>query len=292
MPIAYPTINQKPEVFLSREEEISLYYHSIFEYPLTAMELIKWSAGKKARSNSPQATSIKNKNGLFFVGESEGVILKRLMRKRISARKIEIAKRVAKIISFIPTVKVVAITGALAMENATDESDIDLMIIAKKGTLWTTRAFTYLLIGLFGIKTRRPKEKTQRDKLCLNMWLDESDLVWFPKKRNIYTAHEIAQLRPLVNRDQTYEELIAKNGWIKEYWPNAVKIQNLKFKVRSSPKLFIFNFSFLTHAFEKLAFKLQYSYMRKKITREIVTVTRALFHPVDWGKYVLQKLEG
>ena len=278
---------------MSREEEISLYYHSIFEYPLTAMELIKWSAGKKARSNSPQATSIKNKNGFFFVGESEGVILKRLMRKRISARKIEIAKKVAKIISFIPTVKVVAITGALAMENATDESDIDLMIIAKKGTLWTTRAFTYLLIGLFGIKTRRPKEKTQRDKLCLNMWLDESDLVWFPKKRNIYTAHEIAQLRPLVNKAKIYERFIAKNGWVKGYWPNAVKIRNQESGVRNNSKeILIDNSLFTIRFFEWIAFRLQYSYMRKKITRETVTVTRALFHPVDWGKYVLEKLEG
>ena len=51
-------------------------------------------------------------------------------------------------------------------------------------------------------------------------------------------------------------------------------------------KLEIGNSNFL----EKTAFKLQYLHMKNKITREVITPTRALFHPKDWGKIIMKKL--
>lgn len=285
MPIAYPTTTQPTQLSLSEEELASLYYHDVFEYPLTMAELLKWTAAVKVASDR---TDISFKNGFYFVGENEGVVLKRLMKKRISTRKIEIAKDSAKILSLIPTVKMIGVTGALAMENASDESDVDLMIITKKGSLWTTRLLTYFLLRTMNYALRKPGDRNQKDKLCLNMWLDESDLVWDKDKRNIYTAHEIAQVMPIVNRDQTYERFITKNKWIRNYWPNAVRVSEKRKRSnrlpRKSEKLFTFRI------FEKIAYKIQYAYMKKKITRETVTPTRALFHPVDWSKYVLRKL--
>lgn len=308
MPTAYPTGNQQTQVLLSREELACLSYHSIFEYPLTMAELVRWISGSKALVVRNQLPVISQTSGFYYLGKNEGIVLKRLMRKRISARKIEIAKKAAKIISLIPFVKTVALTGALAMENASDESDIDLMVITQKGTLWTTRLFTYLVLRIISIAwppsavnyaVRKPREKNQKDRLCLNMWLDESDLVWHSRKRNIYSAHEIAQVRPIVDRGGAYVKFISKNGWTKEYWPNAVKIRNQesgisqawRFALRNKGrKSRIPNSFFLIRLFEKLAFKFQYAYMKSKITNETITPTRALFHPVDWGKYVLQKL--
>ena len=60
------------------------------------------------------------------------------------------------------------------------------------------------------------------------MWLDESDMVWQRKDRNIYTAHEIAQIVPLINKDKTYEKFLSHNRWILDFWPNAVKIRKLQ----------------------------------------------------------------
>ena len=58
------------------------------------------------------------------------------------------------------------------MGNSTDESDLDMMIITKKGSLWIYRLFAYFLIRLFNIHTRSPEDKAQKQKLCLNIWLD------------------------------------------------------------------------------------------------------------------------
>jgi hypothetical protein len=176
----------------------------------------------------------------------------------------------------------VAVTGSLAMENATDKSDIDLMIVTKSGTLWTTRLLSYFLLKLLNFKVRKPFDKNEKDKLCLNVWLDESSLAWM--KRNIYTAHEIAQIVPLVNKDKTYEKLLSKNNWILSYWPDSVKIKKIKYAKSTSPS---WPFRFL----EKTLYGIQRLYMKGKITSEVVSSDRALFHPQDWSKVVLDRLK-
>lgn len=227
------------------------------------------------------------RNGYCFLGGREGLIYKKSLRQRISAKKTEIAKRAAKILSLVPGIKMVAVTGSLAMENSDDESDIDLMIVTKTGRLWTTRLLSYLSLYAFRFSLRSPNDKNQKDKLCLNMWLDEHDLVW--RERNIYTSHEIAQILPLVNKDKTYEKFLYKNKWILEYWPNAVRI-NEEGRVKSEKVFSSSFFAFTLRLVEKIAFWLQYRHMRSKISREVISPTRALFHPQDWGKVVMGRL--
>ena len=259
-------------------EKMAVLYHELFDYPLTFAELLKWSC--RAGSGSARQANITSKNGFFFFDGKESLIYQRLLRKRISTKKLGIAKKAAKILSFIPSVKMVAVTGSLAMRNSTDESDIDLMIVTKKGMLWTTRLLAYCILLATRYSLRRPRVKNERDALCLNMWLDEGDLVF--RNRNLYTAHEIAQIVPLVDKNKTYEKFLWKNKWILDFWPNTVKIKNLKFKIENSRGR--------ASLLEWLAFKLQHLYMKPKITREVITPTRALFHPQDWGKIVLSRL--
>lgn len=272
--------NQPNRLELSEAEVSSVTYHDIFDYPLSFSELIKWKMGEGISFGS-QRPMITDKNGYFFLDGRAGLIYKRLLRERISDKKLEIAKRVAKILRFVPSIRLIGITGSLAMNNSGEESDIDLLVITNRFTLWTTRLLVYIAIRAFGFDLRKPNERQQKNKLCLNMWLDEGDLVWPKDSRNIYTAHEIAQIKPLVNKDNIYEKLLYKNKWILKYWPNAVKIQKHKFR-ESRGRVSII---------EWLAYKLQLVYMKPKITREIVTPTRAVFHPQDWGSVVLARLK-
>lgn len=280
--------NRGKALLVSEKEIVSVVYHNIFGFPLTAGELIKWTVGERVIVPNWQEKAVETKNGYYFLKGNASGIYTRLLKERISQRKIKLAKRAAKFLSLIPMVKMIAVTGALAMENAADENDIDLLIITKKGSLWTTRLVGYLVSWLAGIKIRKPGDKNQKDKLCLNIWLDEKALAWERHDRNLFTAHEIAQIKPLVNKDKTYEKFIAKNKWILAFWPNAVRIKNLKFKMSSvsgNGKNYNSKFKIL----ETFAYKLQYLYMKSKITREVVTPTRALFHPNDWGKVVLRQ---
>ena len=241
---------------------VSVKYHDIFDFKLTKEEAVKW----QFRNQKTVVSGKKNKG--------------RLQREKYSQKKLEIAKKASKLISKIPTVLFVGITGSLAMMNSANESDIDLMIVTKKNSLWTTRVLVYGLLRLSSYELRKPKQDSEKNMLCINLWLDESDLVWSKNDRNIYTAHEIAQIVPLYNKENVYEKFIYLNRWILNYWPNAVAVRSTKNIVQRNKINFL----------EKVAFKLQYFYMKNKITREIVTPTRAIFHPNDWGKSVTAKL--
>lgn len=266
-------------------EKASVLYHNLFDYPMNFSDLIKWAPHEALHNYANQELPIVSKRGYSYLEGREGIIYKRILRKRISDKKIGIARRASKLLYFIPTVKMVAVTGSLAMHNASDESDIDLMIVAKEGSLWTTRLLSYFLLKTMNFALRKPNDKNQKDKLCLNMWLDESSLVW--RDRNIYSAHEIAQIVPLVNKNKTYEKFLFKNKWILNYWPNSVRIKRKKELVMSPDSSLLSYFLILT---EWIAFRLQYQHMKSKITREVVTANRALFHPHDWGKVVLNRL--
>ncbi len=248
----------------------SIFYHDIFDYSLTPSELKKWY------------TPIKIENLTKAVKNKQLLIKKRFEKEKYSKGKLVMAKKASKILEKIPTIKFIGITGALAMNNADKTSDIDLMIITQKGTLWTTRLISYLVNWLIGTKIRKAGDVNEKDKLCLNMWLDENDL--FFADHNLYTAHEIAQVVPLVNKDKIYERFLWKNRWILEYWPNSVKIRNPNIEIRNVS-------NFVLRALNLIAFKMQYIYMKSKITREVITKTRALFHPQDWGKVVLDRLK-
>jgi predicted nucleotidyltransferase len=265
---------------LNKFEKFTIYYHDLFEYPLSFSELLCWTPTKLPQNYHVDCEIACENNYYFLTGKSR-LVYKRIFRKRSSEKKMIIAKKASKILSLIPSVKMVAISGSLAMQNAAKESDIDLFIITRANTLWLSRLVILFLFSIFQIPVRRSGDKEERDKLCLNMWMDEGDLIW-KEPRNIYTAHEIAQLIPLVNKEKTHEKFLYQNKWVINYWPNAVKIKDLDAKVN--------NFFLGTSIIEKLAFKLQYLHMKNRISREVITPTRAIFHPNDLSKFVLAKL--
>jgi predicted nucleotidyltransferase len=264
--------------------QASVTYHDIFDYPLTEGELIKWEAGKDFVGSKKTKTKVLFDNGFYFLSGREGLIHKRLLRERNYIRKLTIARKAGKICNVIPGIVGVFVTGAVAMNNADDKADVDLMVVSKGGFLWTTRALVVTLFRLIGFPVRKFGDSDEKDKLCFNLWLDEEALSWPAKKRNIYSAHEIAQVQPIVNKNNIYERFLYANRWIKTYWPNSVRI--VKPKRRSKYK--INNILFLG---EVVARESQRLYMRRKITKEIIGKNRAVFHPNDMTSLVLAKFE-
>lgn len=248
----------------------SVAYHDIFDYPLRRDELKKWECKLVCK------TSLETDGKYYFLKGRSGLVKKRLQRQAHSEKLLKRAKDAAGLLSKIPTVQVVAVTGSLAMMNARKGSDIDLLIITNKGTLWTTRAIVLVALALGGFGVRRAGSGEEAGKLCLNLWLDESDLGW--DEENIYTAHEIAQVIPLVNKNNTYQKFLAANRWILNYWPHAVKITGYKSKSTNY---------ILLGLLEPIFRLAQYLYMKSKITSEIISPSRAIFHPRNLSKKIM-----
>lgn len=279
----------------------TLKYHNFFSFPLTLAEINKYQlAGlgpefkRNKRPISPKKlTAILDKlkkekkigftQGLYFLKGNRQLLTLRKKRQQFSREKIKIAQKAARIFSFIPWVKAVAVTGALAMKNSSQNDDIDLMVISQKNRLWLVRLLLLLIVQLWG-KRRKFGQKEVRDKICLNLFLDELSLSLSQKKRNLFTAHEISQAKPILNKDNIWEKFLSLNLWLLNYLPNSLKAEKLEITVKNNqPKKAKTGFVIFSYL-NKIAFWLQYQQMKKKITNELIGENYAFFHPQDRSK--------
>jgi len=192
----------------------TLCYADIFDYPLTEQEIRRWLIG-----SSDQQLKFEKKKPFYFLKGRGKIVAIRKRREKWSREKFKIARRVTGWLKFIPTIKMVAVTGALAMNNAHQEDDIDLLIVSQKNRLWLTRLMTVLLTEVVA-QRRRPADKEFKNKICLNMFLDEAHLVIPKSEQDLFSCHEVCQLKPIWEKDRVYQKFIKSNQWVKQYLPN------------------------------------------------------------------------
>lgn len=197
----------------------TLAYADIFAYPLKEQEIQKFLISGSPQKIPDLLWGVAQKNGFYFLAGREKIVAIRGKRKRWSREKMKIVRRVAGWLKLVPTIKMVAVTGALAMNNADRNDDIDLLIVTAKDRLWLTRLLTVFLTEIVA-RRRRPRDKNIRDKICLNMFLDEDYLAVPKNERDLFTAHEICQLKPLWDKDHCYRKFIEANLWSKKFLAN------------------------------------------------------------------------
>lgn len=222
-------------------------------------------------------------DGFYCLPGREEIIKLRKRRWICSQPKLKKARRIASFLKFIPWIKLIGVTGALAMENSDQNDDIDLMIITSPQRLWLTRGVIVTFLRLTG-QYRRPGKI--KDMICPNLMIAE-DALEFPD-RDLFTAHEIVQMKPIFVRDNMHRRFLKANLWIKEFLPNA--IESAKCKVQSAkPKFKVQNF--LLDFLERFAYKLQLKYMERKKTVEVTTPSVIRFHPQDARQRILDEYQ-
>ena len=266
----------------------TIAYSAVFNYPLTAQEIMQYLISELEIGDSLyqllNSNSIEYKNGYFFLPGFESSIMQREKRKSIATAKRAVLKRFLALAKYIPTISLIGISGALAMENAHKEDDIDLFIVAKVGTVWLTRMLCILLAEGLG-QRRRPNATDVRNKLCLNMFIDEAHLAIPTTERDLFSAHEVVQLKPVYNKEHTYEKFLVENNWVREYLPNA--ISSPKFGPSTSCKI---RPSMVRFA-EQVARFFQRIYMYRRVTNEVLKSGYLRFHPSDARRFVFGRYE-
>ena len=278
----------------SREEAIlkTLLYSDFFDYPLTREEVYNFLIGEKI-SKDQLSKILNHKNSYFeehanyFFLKGRGKIVdKRLDKEKFSLEKLEIAKNIIRKISIIPTIKLIGISGTLAMKNCLEDDDIDIFIIAENNFAWTTRLLAALLLIMLGVY-RNKNSTMNKNKICLNLILDEEKMHF--KSQDLFTAHEIVQLMPIFERDNTYSKFMQTNKWIDIIFPNFKIYQQALFK----KQLTIFDQIFILICkvilLEKFLKGLQLFYMKNSITKERLEKDFIGLHPFDYKSYILRK---
>lgn len=264
----------------------TIIYSDIFNFPLTLSEIHKFYHGEYSLSKNNLKEELKNipeinhEDGYYYLTGREHIVLERKFSEKESAPKIKKAKRIARLLACIPTIRYIALSGSLTLKNAKHDDDIDLFIITSRNTVWVTRFAVLLTLIVIGQKRKRGVTKAP-DKICPNMIVAE-DAVCLPKAaRSLYTARELVQLRTLVAKDITREELVSRNSWVKNFLPNT--------SIR--PEIYVQNSLSRNEKFintlDDALFYLQRKYMRH-VTNETIKKNIAKFHPRKTGEYIMQ----
>jgi hypothetical protein len=195
----------------------TLAYADVFDYALTRAELHHYLIGEGTRAEVRDALSVARgadavleRGGYFCLSDRTELVALRAERTHHATQLWPRARRWGAVIASLPFVRMVAVTGALAMNNVVSATDdIDLLVVTAPGRVWLARA---LCIGVVHVARRFGVE------LCPNYVL--SSAVLAQSQRDLYGAHELAQMVPLAGHS-LYAEMRLANIWTHTYLPNA-----------------------------------------------------------------------
>lgn len=196
------------------------------------------------------------------------------------------AQKLTRLLEFVPGLRLVALTGSVAAINSHEEDDIDLLFITAPHTLWLVRPLVIILISLF-FRRRHPNEDHShtQNAFCPNLWLDTLSITLPVSKRSLYTAHEVLQIVPLLDRYHSYSSFIRANRWTKKYLANAYP-SSLRGRQPAYRQAGLtpakYPFSLLLAPFNYLSYLIQLLYMFPKKTTETVHLHAAFLHTTDF----------
>lgn len=265
---------------LARAVSATISYADYFNFPLFAEEIHYWLI-------CPRFVS---KNALKpYLREKISVANRRyrLQTAKFSEQKILHAQKLASLLKYFPGLRLVALTGSVAAENSKKDDDIDLFFITAPHTLWLVRPLVIGLIAIF-FRRRHPLEDPAHapNAFCPNLWLDTLSLTIANPRRSLYTAHEVLQTVPLLDRGDTYQSFLKANSWTKKYLANAytsLTSQNLSLPSPDIRHLRSENLSFLLAPLNLVFFLFQFIYMLPKKTTETVNLHAAHLHTTDYS---------
>ena len=217
---------QNPELTdLDRAILQTVVYADVFDYPLRLGEIHRYLTGLSA---SPEAISARlsvlvpgtlSRCGDYYVlAGREQLVPRRHSREEAASRLWPYALRYGRMITRLPFVRMLAVTGSLAMNNVEETADLDYLVVTATGRLWLCRAMILALGRVAAL---------QGIHLCPNYLISERALE-FPDQ-TLYAAHELAQMVPLSGLG-VYERIRAVNPWVAGFLPNAAGVPAVPFQ--------------------------------------------------------------
>ncbi|MEO5886876.1 MAG: hypothetical protein ABIQ77_04355 [Anaerolineales bacterium] len=208
----------------------TLSYSDIFDYPLTAPEVHQYLTGIKASFNEViqalEAGAFSRTGSYFTLPGREDIVSVRLDREARSQKLLPLALRYGRILGGLPYIRMVGLTGSLAVMNISESADLDYMLVTAHGRVWTARAFALAFNRLTRLRGHT---------ICPNLIISETALEW--RLHDLYSARELCQMKLITGLD-VYKRLMNANKWAKDFLPNAfLESNSLLFENRQAHTL-------------------------------------------------------
>jgi hypothetical protein len=192
-------------------------YADLFSFPLTAAEIVRYQVNTslgplevgRVLGKLVGEGRLVERGGLYALQGREKLFVVRERREARSGQIWRRALRYEGLLGRIPFVRMVAVTGALAVNNINGRADIDLLVIAVPGRVWICRRLLVVIVRL---------GRLLGDDLCPNYILSADKLAL--DQQDFFTAHELAQMVPLFGGD-LHRRMLAANPWAWRYLPAA-----------------------------------------------------------------------
>lgn len=199
----------------------TVLYADVFDFALSVRELhhfllhdtpIPLADIEHALASSPVLAHVLVRFGDYIaLRDRDALFAVRQHREAMASALWQAACRYARVLGGLPFVRMVALTGALAMRNpATPRDDLDYLIVTRPGRVWLARLLTVALVRWV---------KLRGTVICPNFVLAEDALV--QNRRDVYIAHEVAQTVPLYDAALYHQRLRDENRWTFGHLPNA-----------------------------------------------------------------------
>lgn len=204
----------------------TLLYYDIFSHPLNSDEIftflpensiLKEDVKLFLKNSSQNGAQYAEKQGYYYIKPKEDNVTNRIAREKYSKKMWKAAWLSTQVIKRFPFVRCVMVTGTLSKNSSDKDSDLDFMVITAPNRLWVARSLLMLFKKIFLLNNKK--------YFCINYCITENHLEIM--ERNIFTATEIATIKPTYNENMM-RSFINANMWIKNIFPNyAVKDEYL-----------------------------------------------------------------
>jgi len=129
-------------------------------------------------------------------------------------------RRAMKYFRLFSSVYAVGAVNSIAWWNTNEQSDIDLFVITKPGSIWSTRFWMVLPFILFGVRPGASKQ----DPFCFSFFVSHDALALehlrFPEGDHEFTFW-LKSLVPLYDRGEEFRVLTHANPWANHALPNV-----------------------------------------------------------------------
>ena len=193
----------------------ALAYADVFDWPLRAAEIHRYlpveatpgEVESALGSGAPSSHLIERTGDLAMLRGRDELAGVRQQAGIAFRGPVAASDLLGSVVGRLPFVRMVAVTGSLAVDAADDVADVDFMVVTEDGRVWLTRALAMGIVRAATIGGLR---------LCPNYLL--ADIGPRIDDRTLFTAHELAQMVPIVP-SPTYDELLRQNAWYRDFLP-------------------------------------------------------------------------
>lgn len=194
-----------------------ILYADIFDFPLTFEEVCRYIETKASPETvqhlldeAEAAGHIVRIDEFYCLANRTHLAAKRRKRQAASQQLWPKAGYYGRWLAALPFVRMVAVTGSLAVENPRDGvDDIDYFIVTRPGRLWFCRALIILMVRFGHLRGTH---------LCPNYLVTENKLSF--DHPDFFTAREMLQMK-LVYGTAFYQKMWQVNDWVVNYFPQG-----------------------------------------------------------------------